>query len=131
MKGESVPNDTMNPVFLFEVIHTTVVPALTQKNWLFLAFGISGLTLDELPALVISTVQGAEADPQVLAAVHRIAGSGSSHTYLLFFCAWAAVKVRSTTQDNTSTALKEVNRCIFIKHLVRNRSRKPSNRFAR
>ena len=32
VKGESVPKETMNPVFLFEVIHTTVVPALTQKN---------------------------------------------------------------------------------------------------
>jgi hypothetical protein len=32
VKGESVPKETMNPVFLFEVIHMTVVPALTQKN---------------------------------------------------------------------------------------------------
>ena len=32
MKGESVPKLTMKPVFLFELIHTTDVPALTQKN---------------------------------------------------------------------------------------------------
>ena len=33
--GESVPNETMNPLFLFELFHTTVVPALMQNNWLF------------------------------------------------------------------------------------------------
>ena len=49
--GESLPKDTMKPVFLFEVIQTTVVPALIQKNWLFVAFGTPGLTFDELPAL--------------------------------------------------------------------------------
>jgi hypothetical protein len=75
----------MNPVFLFEVIHRTVVPFLMQKNWLFFALGIPGLTLDELPALVMSMVQGALADPQVLAAVHMLAGSASSQAYLLFF----------------------------------------------
>jgi hypothetical protein len=32
VNGESVPNEIENPVFLLEVIHTTVVPALTQKN---------------------------------------------------------------------------------------------------
>jgi hypothetical protein len=46
---ESVPNETMNPLFLFELIHTTVVPALMQNNWLFLALGIPGFTLEELP----------------------------------------------------------------------------------
>ena len=82
--GESVPNETMNPVFLFEVIHTVVVPALMQKNWLFFALGMPGLTFEELPALVMSIVQGAEAEPQVLAALHRLAGCASSQTYLLF-----------------------------------------------
>jgi len=74
----------MNPVFLLEVIHTTVVPFLMQKNWLFLALGMPGFTLEELPALVMSTVHGAEAEPQVFAAVHMLAGSASSHAYLLF-----------------------------------------------
>ena len=60
--GESVPNEIMNPLFLFELIHTTVVPALMQKNWLFLALGISGFTLAELPDLVTSIVHGDEAD---------------------------------------------------------------------
>src|SRR5271165_5559078 len=83
--GESVPKETMKPVFLFEVIQTVVVPFLMQKNWLFFALGIPGFTLEELPDLVMSTVQGAEAEPQVLAAVHMPAGFASSHTYLLFF----------------------------------------------
>src|SRR5664279_1847630 len=93
--GESVPNETMNPVFLFEVIQTTVVPALTQKNWLFFALGTPGLTLDELPDLVMSTVQGAAVEPQVLAALHTLAGWASSQTYLLFFCACAAVAINN------------------------------------
>jgi len=30
--GESVPNETMNPLFLFELFHITVVPAFMQNN---------------------------------------------------------------------------------------------------
>jgi hypothetical protein len=44
-KGESVPNEIENPVFLLDDIQTTFVPAFTQKNWLPFAFGIPGLTL--------------------------------------------------------------------------------------
>jgi hypothetical protein len=80
VKGESSGKETMNPMFLFDDIQVTVVPALTQKNWLFLAPGIPGLTLAPLPARLISTVHGAEADPQVLAAEHRLAGAASPHT---------------------------------------------------
>src|SRR5271169_5172213 len=109
--GESVPNDTMNPVFLFEVINTTVVPALTQKNWLFFALGISGFTLDELPALVMSTLQGADAEPQVLAALHMLAGCASSHTYLLFFWACAVAEASNTMQANKSDTLHTRNCC--------------------
>jgi hypothetical protein len=46
-----------------------------------------GLTLEELPALVMSTVHGAEAEPHVFAEVHMLAGSASSQAYLLFACA--------------------------------------------
>jgi hypothetical protein len=110
----------MNPMFLLEDIQVTAVPALTQKSWLFLAPGIPGLTLAPWPARLISTVQGAEADPQVLAALHMDAGAASSHTYLPFFCAWAAVPLRVMTA-NTSRALREVNRkAIFMKHLITN-----------
>src|SRR5664279_312629 len=107
--GESLPNDTMNPVFLFEVIHTTVVPLLMQKNWLFFALATPGFTLDELPDLVMSTVHGAEAEPQVLAAVHMLAGCASSHTYLLFFCACAMVATSNRVHGNKSAIIEVPN----------------------
>ena len=112
--GESVPNPTMNPWFLFELFHTTVVPALMQKNWLFLALGIPGFTLAELADLVMSIVHGDEAEPQVLAALHMLSGCASSHTYLLFFCACAAVQLSRTTQDNKSNALQMFNCCRIV-----------------
>ena len=82
--GESVPNETMNPLFLFELVHSTVVPAAMQKNWLSFALGILGFTLAELPDLVMSIVHGDESEPQVLAALQRLEGCFSSQTYLLF-----------------------------------------------
>jgi hypothetical protein len=90
----------MKPVFLLEVIQMTVVPFLTQKSWLFLAFGTLGLTLAELPALVMLTVQGFVAEPQVLAALHKLAGSGSSHANLLLAC--ARLQASSTMHDMMS-----------------------------
>src|SRR5580692_2189829 len=110
--GESVPNDTMNPLFLFELIHTTAVPALTQKNWLFFALGIPGFTFAELADLVMSIVHGDEAEPQVLAALHLLSGCSSSHTYLLFFCARASAQLISRTmQDNRINARQVLNFC--------------------
>src|ERR1700739_1452867 len=100
--GESVPNETMNPLFLLELFHTTVVPALMQNNWLFLALGTSGLTSEELADLVMSIVQVDEAEPQVLAALHIFSGCCSSHAYLLFFCACAVVQTRRLTENNKS-----------------------------
>src|ERR1700685_973093 len=104
--GESVPNETMNPLFLFELIHTTVVPALMQNNWLFFASGISGFTLAEFDPLRISIVQADEAEPQVLAAVHMLSGCGSSHAYLPFFCACAVAHARRTRQDSKNNELQ-------------------------
>jgi hypothetical protein len=49
--------------------------------------GTPGFTLEELPDLLTSMVQGAVAEPQVLPALHKLAGSGSSQAYLLFACA--------------------------------------------
>jgi hypothetical protein len=92
----------MNPLFLLEVIHTTTVPALMQKNWLFLALGIPGFTLAELADLVTSIVHADEADPQVLAALHMLSGCLSSQTYLLFFCACALGQLSRRPQDNTN-----------------------------
>jgi hypothetical protein len=70
--GESVPNETMNPLLLLEVFHTTVVPALMQNNLLFFALGILGITLAELADLLMSTVHDDETDPQVFAALHML-----------------------------------------------------------
>jgi hypothetical protein len=72
--GESVPNETMNPLFLFELFHTTVVPALMQNNLLFSASAIPGFTFAESPPLLMSIVHCDDAEPQVLAAVHRVSG---------------------------------------------------------
>ena len=72
--GESVPNEIMNPVFFFGLVHTTLVPVLMQKNWLFLALGMSGFTLEELLDRVMLIVQAEVADPQVFAALQRFSG---------------------------------------------------------
>jgi hypothetical protein len=88
-KGESVPNETENPVFLLDDIHVTFVPALTPKNWLFFALSNPGFTFAALPDLVMFTLRSSVADPQVLAALHIVSGFGSLHTYLL--AAWAAL----------------------------------------
>src|SRR5689334_20255774 len=96
----------MNPLFLFELIHTTVVPALIQNSWLFLASGIPGFTLAELPDLVTSIVHGDEAEPQVLAALHMLSGCFSSQAYLFFFCACAGAQLRKTIEDNKSNLLQ-------------------------
>jgi hypothetical protein len=106
--GESVPNDTVNPWFLLELIHTTVVPVLIQKNWLFFAFGTLGFTLAELADLLMLIVHGDEAEPQVLTVLHMVSGCGSSHAYLLFAC--ASSSVRRTMQVEKSNALLVLNR---------------------
>src|SRR5690242_19963330 len=93
--GESVPNETMNPLFLFELFHTTVVPALTQNRWPFPASGISALTFAELADLVMLIVHADEADPHVFETLHLFSGWSSSHIYLPFFCAWAVVQLKN------------------------------------
>jgi hypothetical protein len=93
---------------LFELIHTTVVPVLIQKNWLFFAFEMLGFTLAELADLVTLIVHGDEAEPQVLAALHIVSGCGSSHMYLLFAC--ASPPVRRRMQVHKRNALPVLNR---------------------
>jgi hypothetical protein len=104
--GESVPNETMNPLFLFELVQTTVVPALMQNNWLFFALGILGFTLAELADLLMSTVHDDEAEPQVLAALHMLSGWLSSHAYLFFFCACVGAQLKTAMQDNKTNLLE-------------------------
>jgi hypothetical protein len=101
----------MNPVFLLDVIQTTEVPALMQKNWLFFAFGIPGLTVEPPPDLRTSILHASEPDPHVFAAVHMSAGCGSSQTYLLF----ASVKAPlSNTIDVTNATLHERSLLLMV-----------------
>jgi hypothetical protein len=88
-------------VFLLEVIQTTDVPALMQKNWLPFASGTPGLTEAPSPDFLTSIVHTADADPQVLAAVHLSSGFGSSQMYLLF--AWVSVLPSKRTVDANTT----------------------------
>src|SRR6266576_3062639 len=107
--GESVPNETINPLFLFELFHTTVVPALTQKNWLFRVSRISAFTFAESADRVMSTVHIDEADPQVFEALHMFSGCASSHMYLLFFCACAVVQFSERKLNNRSAVVAALN----------------------
>ena len=61
------------------------MPTFTQKSELLLAFGMLGVADAASAVRFTSTVQGVEADPQVLAAVHSCAGFGSEQAYLLLF----------------------------------------------
>src|SRR3954453_2891078 len=107
--GESVPNETMNPLFLLELFQTTAVPALTQNSWLLCVLGISGFTFAESEDLVMSTVHAEETDPQVFEALHMLSGCASSHMYLLFFCACAVVQFKGRTPNNKSTVVAALN----------------------
>jgi hypothetical protein len=104
--GESLPNETMNPLFLFELIHTTVVPALMQNNWLLSALGILGFTLAESAPLLMSIVHCDEAEPHVLAALHMFSGCVSPHAYLPRVWDCAVAQVNRRTQDNNGTVLQ-------------------------
>jgi hypothetical protein len=63
----------------------TVVPTFTQKSEFPFAFGMPGVEDAESAVRFTSTVQGEEADPHVLLAVHSCAGFASEQAYLLLF----------------------------------------------
>jgi len=65
---------------LFQIM---VVPVFTQKGVFDFAPGISGVTAADSAVLLMSTVQGAVADPQVFFGVHMLSGFGSEQTFLL------------------------------------------------
>ena len=97
-----------------------LVSALTQKVWLPFAFGMSGVAVAALEDLLTSTEHGCDGDPQVLAAVHRDAGSGSLQEYDIFFCACAASpQVRTTSGKASNRNLGTLSRAIFIASLHR------------
>ena len=95
---------------LLVVFQVTVVPTLTQNAALLLALGM--LEVVEAPSDVrfTSTVQGAEADPQVFAALHSCSGLGSEQAYLLLND-WAAAK----PANSGSNIVSDVN--LLVTHL--------------
>ncbi|MBV8068795.1 MAG: hypothetical protein JO270_02745 [Acidobacteriaceae bacterium] len=70
----------VKPVFLFELCHTTVVPAATQNGALAFAPGMPGVIEAELAVRLTSIVQGADEEPQVLLGLQMLCGFGSAHT---------------------------------------------------
>lgn len=57
-KGDVVPVSTTKPMFLLVLFHVTVVPAVTQKSLLLLAFGMLGVEEAPLEVRLTSTSQG-------------------------------------------------------------------------
>src|ERR1700729_3009559 len=90
VKGVPLPTSTTKPTFFLVLFHCTVVPAFTQKSELPLAPGMLGVAEAAYAVRWTSTEHGAEAEPQVLAALHSCAGFASEHAYLSFFD-WAVV----------------------------------------
>jgi hypothetical protein len=73
------------------------MPVFTQNVEFPFAFGILGVAWAAEAVRLMSTVHGAEADPQVLLALHRAAGLGSEQAYLLplLDCAWPPTELDS------------------------------------
>jgi hypothetical protein len=87
--GDEGPTSTTKPLSFSVLFQVTFVPTFTQKREFPLAFGMLGVADAESDVRFTSTVQGVEADPHVLAAVHCCTGFASMQAYLLFFD-WAA-----------------------------------------
>ena len=83
--GEEGPTSTTKPISLPVLIHVTVVPVFTQKSALLLGAGTLAVEDAAFDVRFTSTVQGVEAYPQVLLALHSCAGFGSEQAYLLLF----------------------------------------------
>jgi hypothetical protein len=93
---------------LVSLFQTTVVPDFMQKLEFPLAPGMLGVAEAAFDVRFTSTEQGSEGDPQVLAAVQRLAGLGSEHAYLplLFFVCASAIEPlgsRTTQSENAVT----------------------------
>src|SRR5271169_6793857 len=101
--GEDAPGSMRNPVPLDEDCQVTVVPALTQKRSFPFAPGMLGVAEDEYEVRLTLTVQGVDADPQVLPALHILAGLGFAQASLLLsFLSSAAAKLAISRTGNSS-----------------------------
>jgi hypothetical protein len=85
-------------MFLAVDCQVTVVPVLTQNKGLPFAFGMLGVAVAEFDVRFTSIVHAAEAEPQVLLALHWLAGWGSVQAYLLTFFDWAAAEMDSSNK---------------------------------
>src|SRR6516162_3517087 len=88
--GEEEPKSRTKPTFLDSLLKVTFVPTLTQNGAFSLAPGIPGVTEAALAVRLMSTIQGALADPQVVLALHIACGSDSEQIYLLLSFSLAA-----------------------------------------
>ena len=115
-KGDAGPTSTTKPLSFSVLFHVTVVPTFTQKGELPFAFGMLGVLEAESAVRFTSTVQGVEADPHVVAAVHSCAGVGSEQAYLLLFD-WAFALLSSMKNVNAIACQPTTNdRRTFIMH---------------
>ena len=97
--GDAGPRSTTKPMSLPVLFHRTVVPALTQKRALLLAFGMPGVDEAAFAVLFTSTEHGVEGEPHVFASLHNSAGFASEQAYLLLFD-WAAAWTDKTKIGN-------------------------------
>jgi hypothetical protein len=100
-KGDGVPGSTIKPMFLAVLFQVTVVPTITQKGALLLAFWVLGVEEAPSPVRFTLTTHGVEDDPHVLAALHNCAGFGSVHAYLLLFDCAPATFGRKTSGNGS------------------------------
>src|SRR5215469_7614621 len=89
--GEEEPKSRTKPTFLDSLLKVTFVPTLTQNGAFSLAPAMPGVTEAALAVRLMSTIQGALADPQVVLALHIACGSDSEQIYLLLSFSLAAM----------------------------------------
>jgi hypothetical protein len=97
-------------------------PPDSRSNRKRRSFGMSGVDVADVPPLrLMSTTQGEETNPHVVAKVHMLPGLVSEQMYLLFLpcCALAAKKPAINIPKNRSEPHQMATRCCtFIAHLT-------------
>src|SRR3974377_1383091 len=93
--GEEGPKSRTKPTFLDTLLKVTFVPTVIQNGAFSLAPAILGVTEAALAVRLMSTAQGALADPQVVLALHIPCGLDSEQTYLSLSFPFAAMYVAS------------------------------------
>ena len=90
--GEEEPKSRTKPTFLDSLLKLTFVPTFMQNGAFSLAPGILGVREAALAVRLMSTTQGAEADPHVVLALHIPCGFDSAEQrYLLLSFSYPTV----------------------------------------